>query len=198
MYRANSGYMASEKREPVGRKGAFSFVHNDYFYVSHGDPAWDRKGYSEDELLPLQRFSFSSAQWSGVSPASVDQEPEEQKYWTKLTRDSGVCCAVLDDCAYTFGGRWKFSYAVHELNLKTMVWRRLEPQNREDGPLKDKHEGGMVACGDEALCIFGGYGIGTGRHQLGAAYHSDDDYYIDLDGCWTNELHVFHIKKGLR
>jgi len=78
-----------------------------------------------------------------------------------------------------------------------MVWRRLEPKNREDGPLTYKHEGGMVTCGDEALCVFGGYGRDTGRHQPGATYRSDDDYYIDFNGTWTNELHVFHIKTGL-
>jgi len=110
-------------------------------------------------------------------------------------RQVGVCCAVLGDCAYTYGGRWKYGYAVHELNLETMVWRRLEPKNREDGPLTDKHEAGMVACGDEALCVFGGYGPDTGRHahQRGATYHSDSVITLKTAG----PMNYMHRKNAL-
>ena len=55
-----------------------------------------------------------------------------------------------------------------------MIWRRLEPQNREEGPVH-KYRAGMVAFGDEALCVFGGYGV-------------DTDY--------TNELHLYHVERG--
>ena len=191
--------MASERREPVGRREPFSFVHNGQFYVGHGDPGWLKaardQGYREDQLLPLQQFDFSFAQWRGELPVTMAREKEERRYWREPMRQVGVCCAVLGDCAYTYGGFWKYGYAVHQLNLETMVWRRLEPQNREDGPM-DKYKAGMVACGGEALCVFGGYGPDTGRHvhQPGAAYHSDSDH---PENSWTNELHVFTIKKGL-
>lgn len=187
--------MASESREPVGRGEAFCFVHNDQFYVCHGRQMGllhkgRRQPYTEFQLgLPLQRFDFSFARWSGVLPVSVDDERRERRYWTELRRHAGVCCAVLGNSAYTFGGLWEYGYAVHELNLETMVWRRLEPRNREEGPMK-KIRAGMVTCGNEALCVFGGYGPDTGRHQPGAIYHSDGT------SSWTNELHVFHPKRG--
>ena len=127
---------------PEGRKGAFSFVHNSQFYVCHGQPMPLIQGCKNTQckLGPLQRFDFPSALWSGVSPVSVNHEPEERDYWTQICHGPahrlgrqgfkiGVCCAVLGDCAYTFGGLWEFGYAVHELNLETMVWRRLESQN---------------------------------------------------------------------
>ena len=63
---------------------------------------------------------------------------------------------------------------MHELNLESMVWRRLEPKNREDGPIH-KIRAGMVACGHEALCVFGGFG---------------------LDTDFTNELHLYYIVAG--
>ena len=195
--------MALERREPLGGIGAFSFVHNDYMYVCYNrycDPVRERqhklfrnREYSEDQLLPVQRFDFSSAQWSGVSPVCVDHEPGGKGYWPKLSVDCGMCCAVLGNCAYTFGGLCKYGYAVHELNLETMVWRRLQPKNREDGPMHKK-DAGMVACGGEALCVFGGFGRDTSRHQPGATYHSDDGYYSKRDLYHTNELHLFHVK----
>ena len=183
--------MASKKTEPLRRYMSFSFAHKK-FYVCHGEPFIAEPPPADLALaigLPLQRFDFSSAQWSDVSPVSVDQEPEERDFWRKRTNHVGVCCAVLGNCAYTFGGMWKYGYAVHELNLDTMVWRRLEPRIREDGPM-DKIHAGMVVCGDETLCVFGGYGHDTGRHQPGATYYSDGAI------CYTNELHVFHTKKG--
>ena len=193
--------MASEKKEPVGGRQAFSFVHNNQFYVCrYGNYVYNQVlgkklyqkyrdgGYSEEQLLPLQRFDFSSAQWSGVSPVCADPESEERKCWTECM-GSGMYCAVLGNCAYTYGGFWKYGHAVHELNLETMVWRRLEPQNREDGPMIMKQCIGMVACGDEALCVFSGHGIDTGQHQPGATYQRDPM------GCGTNELQIFNTKK---
>ena len=192
--------MEWERQEPAERKEAFSFVHNDQFYVCHGTRGLgvlSGKTYAKDQLLPLQRFDFSSAQWSGVSPVCVDREPEERRYWREMNDHTGVCCAVLGNSAYTFGGFWEYGYAVHELNLETMVWRRLEPKNRENGPMH-KCWAGMVACGCEVLCVFGGYGRDSSRHQPGATYHIDRASYRLHDGpkSWTNELHVFHIKKG--
>lgn len=93
---------------------------------------------------------------------------------------------------YTFGGFGRYSFKVHELNLETMVWRRLEVQNQRDGPMT-VCRAGMVAYGDEALCLFGGYGCGTIRPQPGATYHKDSAY-PDADNCWNNALHLFHIK----
>ena len=191
---------ATEKREPVGRRDAFSFLHNDQFYVGHcfgfsqtQYELYSDSGYSEDQLLPLQRFDFSTAQWSGVSPVCVDRDRKGKRKRTRFPACGRVCCAVVGDCAYTFGGRWKHGYAVHELNLETFVWQKLEPQNRADGPMR-KESAGMVACGGEALCVFGGYGPVPGRHQPGATYH--DDQFSTLSTCFTNELHLFHLRAG--
>ena len=113
-------------------------------------------------------------------------------YWREERRLGGVCCAVLGDCAYTLGRNWKYGCCVYELNLEIMEWRRLEPKNREDSPMCKKNAG-MVVCKDDALCVFGGYGLDTGRHQPGATYHTDDAHPTH---CWTNELHLFHISTG--
>ena len=168
------------------RSGAFSFVHNNQFYLCHGDAAFlpEKLQCTNDQLLPLQRFDFSSAQWSGVSPVCVDHEPKARDFWTVLTgdHDHGVGCALLGNCAYIHGGCWEYGYAVHELNVETMVCRRLEPKNGEDGP---KHKNNlpycarMVACGDEALCV-----ISTTNKNNGM------NLFFHL------QLHMFHVPTG--
>jgi len=209
MWHHDRGVMTSERREPDAAGEAFSFVHSDHFYVwqyrqpyiprhsvrlNQGVP---RDGGSVSQLkLPLQRYSFSSAQWNGVLPESVDPKPEEISYAylpDHAEHHAGVCCAVLGDCAYTFGGFWKYGCTVHELNLETMIWRRLKAKYREGACPMDKENAGMVACGGEALCVFGGFGRDTGRHQTGATYHTDDAH---PGSCLTNELHLFDIRTG--
>ena len=207
MWHRDRGVVTSERREPDAEGEAFSFVHSDHFYVwqysqpyipiprhsvrlNQGVPRDD--GSVSQLKLPLQRYSFSSAQWNGVLPESVDPKPEEISYLPRPAEDR-VCCAVLGDCAYTFGGFWYHGYAVHELNLETMIWRRLKAKHREGACPMNKKNAGMVACGGEALCVFGGFGPDTGRHQPGATYHTDDAH---PGYCLTNELHLFDIKTG--
>ena len=146
--------MATERRDPKGLRLPFFFVHNDQFYACRGGVVWrDNRGDMEDRRLPLQRFDFSTAQWSGVSPVSADHERQEKYFWERTNYDdTELCCAVLGDCAYTFGGFWEYGYAVHELNLETMVWRRLEPKNREDGPSGNTGQGWSRAR--MTLCVY--------------------------------------------
>lgn len=126
----------------------------------------------------------------------MDSEQKEKTYWNLNQRHPvGVCCAVLGDCAYTFGGCWKYGYAVHEVSLETMTWRRLEPSNREDGPIQNNLRAGMIACGDNTLCVFGGLGHTLQKHQPGAAYHTYDPK--NSHHCFTNELHLFSISTGM-
>ena len=54
------------------------------------------KMYTKDQLLPLQQFDFSTAQWIGVSPVCVDPESEERRYWREMndTNTEISCCAL--------------------------------------------------------------------------------------------------------
>ena len=192
--------------QPAGRREAFSFVHNDTFYVSHGLPdlsqyystggrvSWIPDGPGG---IPMQCFDSSTARWSTVRPTS--QHPEDSKLWQSLsTLYAGVCCVVVANSMYTFGGRRsgtagvneKGCADVHELNLITMIWRKMPVLNPDEGPMC-KEKGGMVDFKDELLCVFGGYGVGPSPRQPGATYHWDNAF----DRFWSNELHVFDIHK---
>jgi len=57
--------MASEKREPVGRREPFSFVHNGQFYVGHGDSGW-LKAARDQGKTSFSHCNDSSPLLSGV------------------------------------------------------------------------------------------------------------------------------------
>ena len=176
--------------EPAGRRGACSFVHLEQVYLFQGyegGAALDQRPQGSLAVLDPQAGRWSSVSTSGeVLPESI----------------SGACCAVMNDCLYTFGG-WIAGFRnadVHELDLESLVWRKLKPDNPGKGPfLKDK--AGMVPYGEEMLCVFAEYGYPSENHitqggyrgQTGASYKSDPDSFHGI--CWTNELHLFHVKR---
>ena len=140
----------------------------------------------------LQVFDLSKAEW-----AMVEQGMEMPSII------SGGCCALINNRLYVFGG-WLAGARnadIHELDLLNYTWRKLDPKNPGEGPfLKDK--AGMVAYGQEMLCVFGGYGYPSEKHvtaggvyvgQKGATYDWDMESYHDI--CWMNELHLFHTEK---
>ena len=185
---------------PAGRREAFSVAHYNKFYLCHGiadlhhyndDGTWIPQG---EEGLPMQCFDFTAGTWKGIKPTT--QEPGETRLWHSLSAlYAGVCSVVVNDSLYSFGGRRgereRGSADVHELNLNTMVWRKVVPANPEEGPV-EKEKGGMVDYKGELLCVFGGYGMGTSRRQTGATYHWDSAF----DCFWNNELHLFDLQKS--
>ena len=102
----------------------------------------------------------------------------------------------MNNCLYTFGG-WLFSALIHELNLTSMVWRRLKAQNSGDGPLL-KCNAGMVAYGSHMVCVLGGIGKPGREHIINGIYRGQKGAQYDWDShqrCYTNELHLFHVEK---
>ena len=73
-----------EEREPVGRCRTF-FVHKDHFYVCQGQKhCFHHAGYSEDQLLLLQPYDFTLAQWRGEAcPQCVCVDKPEEKEFTR-------------------------------------------------------------------------------------------------------------------
>jgi len=176
--------------DPLGRRGACSFVHDEQFYLL--------QGYAGGSVLDqrprksLEVLNMSTGQWSSVT-TSGEALPESI---------SGACCTVINGRLYTFGG-WIAGLRnadVHELDLVSLVWKKLEAGNPGEGPfLKDK--AGVVSYGEAMLCVFGGYGYpgwnhfnqGSYRRQKGASYDWDANSFHEI--CWTNELHLFHVKE---
>lgn len=172
-----------KSKEPPGRRGACSFIHSDKFYLHSGysgGPVLNQRTKAELSVLDLNSGCWSS------EPAMGEEIPE---------CISGVCCTVINDCLYVFGG-WLAGFrqaSVHELRLDTLTWRELKAKNPGRGPiLKDK--AGMVGYGKHMLCVFGGYGYPSWDHstwQSGASYHPDEKSGGGI--FWTNELHLFNV-----
>ena len=160
-------------REPMGRRGLCSAVHDDKLYLIGGYPFFP---------FGIDVYDFYNCEWTRLATDKPDHP---------LLMTSGSCCVVIKNSLYVFGG-WSNGIRnadVHELNLKNGAWRQLKATNPQACPMwKDK--AGMVDYGEEMLCVMGGYGVpgDVGTYQKGASYHWDTNV-----NCWTNELHLFHI-----
>ena len=103
--------------------------------------------------------------------------------------------AVVNDDLYTFGGYDGRNYfnTLHKLDTKTWHWCQLSPQNAEGAPMP-KSPGGMISIKD-SLVVFGGYGRPRGPAEPGSFMKNTRS----TDGRgWTNELHIYHLKEGVR
>ena len=104
----------------------------------------------------------------------------------------GVCTSLLDSM-YWFGG-WESKSdcnSLHRLDTTTLEWRKLQPQNQADGPMK-KLWCGMVSFFQDQLAVFGGYGIPILPIQPGATFIKGQSGI-----GWSNELHVFNITSSM-
>ena len=110
----------------------------------------------------------------------------------------GLCsaaCSSLMDLLYSFGG-WdgrKNHNSLHCLSTSVREWRELGESNPQDGPM-EKHGCQMVTFNNDALALFGGYGIPRGTSQPGSSFIMNEEF---SDGSgWTNELHLFNVNEG--
>ena len=107
----------------------------------------------------------------------------------------GAASTSINDNLYTFGGADGRNYfnTLHKLDTKTWHWCQLSPQNAEGAPMP-KWGCGMISIKDSVV-VFGGYG----RPRVPAEPGSFMKDTRSTDGReWTNELHIYHPKEGVR
>ena len=107
-----------------------------------------------------------------------------------------VCTSLLGSL-YSFAGfDGKDLYnSLHKLDIATLEWRELKPQNPANGPMA-KSGCGMIAFSCEHLAMFGGYGLPIGPIQRGATFTKN--FHRNAAGKgWSNELHLFNIVEGM-
>ena len=184
----------SQDYEPLGRRGACSFVYNDCFYL-YGGSLEGAQSFRQSPPVNVDILDLQTGQWSSADTKVLHSLPNSI---------SGSCCTVLNHNLYVFGG-WlagRRNADVHELNLKTLTWRKLLGMNPESGPIcKDK--AGMFSYGDHMVGLFGGYGGASDFQSYGlvesrtASYDWDPNTFFAMYDplCWTNELHLFHVEK---
>ena len=107
----------------------------------------------------------------------------------------GAASTSINDDLYTFGGYdgSNLFNTLHKLDTKTWHWCQLSPQNAEGAPMP-KVGCGMISFKD-SLVVFGGFGVPHGPAEPGSFVK--DTKYTDGRG-WTNELHIYHLKEGVR
>lgn len=171
--------------EPIAKRGQCSVTHNGKLYLYGGYSQHMRLSSPTAQNRLLDVFDFTNYEWNSVN--TQGDYPEAI---------SGACSTVIGDCLYIFGGwcQGRRDAQVYQLDLSSLCWKRLTDLEMEGSPLcKDK--AGMVDYGDQMLCVMGGYGhpqLFEFSVQKGASYHWDPNSSLEL--CWTNELHLFHVR----
>ena len=104
----------------------------------------------------------------------------------------GVCTSSLNSL-YWWDRESDYS-SIHTLDTTTLEWRRIQPLNPAEGPMRKKFGCGMVSIFQNRLATFGGYGIPTGPIRPGAMFIKDS---FDSGIGWSNELHMFDITRSM-
>lgn len=72
------------------------YVGHCFAYTQKQYALYSESGYSEEQLLPMQRFDFSTAEWSSVTTGSVDRDRKgNERKRSKLAAGGLVSCAVI-------------------------------------------------------------------------------------------------------
>ena len=106
-----------------------------------------------------------------------------------------ACTSVLNS-VYWFGGwdGWSFYNSLHRLDTTTLEWRKVQPLNPAEGPMR-KVWCGMVSFSQDKLATFGGYGHPTTSPLQSGATFIKNPFSSGMG--WSNELHVFDITRSM-
>ena len=141
--------------------------------------------------------------WGGAgssSPKAIEvfdncTETWEQ-YWTAGVPHPGVnsvACTTLEGHVYAYGGHdgTVCRAVLSKLDVNTLRWSLLSSKD-PSGPM-GKWECGLVCFHGYLLTVFGGYGSSNNPIQPGSKFIKDEGYGTG----WTNELHIFDLRKGI-
>lgn len=137
----------------------------------------------------VEIFDTYTEEWSEVS--TTGEPPIAGTY--------AAANASLNEYLFTYGGldaNGKILNTMRSLDTKTFHWCKLLPLTPRDKCPMAKQGALMVPCEGDRLVLYGGYGIPHGPPQPGSSFVVDT---ASTDGRgWTNELHLFHVKEGMR
>ena len=145
------------------------------------------RDYHKDKsslLSTVQCFDLYSETWR---ERVVDGAPPPGIYYG--------ACASSGQCLYCFGGydgsnRHNSLLQLDTSSSATPKWTQLTTPDSNSGPMK-KAGCGIIVYGS-SLVNFGGHGVPCGPTQPGAEFVKDGRYTTG----WSNELHVFDVRKG--
>lgn len=168
--------MAASFSEPSNRYGYCSAPVQETFCL------W---GGAEESTSTLESFDLLAEAWttiecSGPSPLGLQ----------------GGACASAGDYVYQYGG---FDYgsgfdgSLHQLDIKSGVWKELSKAGSTGAPLK-KRGASMIAYANKLL-VFGGWGLPAHPTQEGSQFIEPARRETNGSG-WTNEVHTYDLQEG--
>lgn len=187
--------------EPSPRFWHLAQLVGDKVYVRGGcTREYKQKGERSELLRTVDEFNVQERKW--------------RKVHTKGEHHPGltaVACASFGKHLYSFGGNDSSSglnAVLSQLDVETLVWSRLSSETTE-GPMT-KDASGMVHISDSkelSLAVVCGYADPrNSSRDNGGSSDVNSRFFkrrnltrLALDGGgWTNEMHIFNIKKGTR
>ena len=138
----------------------------------------------------------------GSSPDVIEEFDPVQQVWKQHQTSGepppgniGSVAAAIHSKFYVFGGLNEKAYCntLHELDIESLEWTRLEPRNQDGVCPIPKIGAGMVSFDNVLLVTFGGKGISRAHILPHALYASNPDS-SDTGLVWTNELLCFNTK----
>ena len=177
-----------ELYEPSARFLHFAFSIDRRVYV-RGGRTDDFESGSEDGKLELAN--------------SIEQFDPFLEVWRQLKttvgaphpRLSGAACVSFGENVYMYGGysgKRNEEGALSCLNVKSLTWSLLCPEEVAGGPMRKDSCGIVIFHGDK-LAVIGGYGYPNGTAQPGSKFIKKTGAN---GGGWTNEFHIFNIGQG--
>ena len=105
-------------------------------------------------------------------------------------------CASIEHSIYCFGGVDVSTRhnELHELNLETFQWIKLNPKNNPSAIPIRKGNCGFVQLNRKTLCCFGGFGVCPTHPSPGSTFTRNTP--ITDEHGWTNEFHLFDLERG--
>lgn len=187
--------VAAEQYEPSARFWHFSHLNGSKVYIRGGCTTnFDSKSGRKEVAETIEQFDTDSGIWC--------------KLKTKGTPHPGLtavaCARLFGKYLYTFGGfdaetvSERLHGVLSQLDLETLTWSRLSDETT-DGPMR-KDACGMVHIESDKLAVFCGYAhpndptqSNGGSSDLASTF-TQNKHVKDGTG-WTNEIHLFDIKK---
>ena len=173
--------------EPSARFSHVGFSIDRRVYV-WGGRTDDFEGGSEDSKLELAN--------------SIEFDPFLE-VWCQLKTTAGTphsglsnaACVSYGENVYMYGGYsgGRNKGALSCLNVKSLTWSLLCPEEVAGGPMRKTGCGIVMFHGDK-LAVVGGYGYPKGPAQSGSTFIRDTSSTSGRG--WTNEFHVFSIGQG--
>ena len=168
--------------EPSPRFWHHTFSYKGNIFIRGGSTSNFSESEKNQLVTKVHQFNFIDKKWQQKKTKGVPHPG--------LTQTACVC---VNGVLYTYGSGDR--KVLSQLDIEELVWSQLwSTSESDDGSTPMiKASAGMAYFANGHLAVFGGYACPSGPLQPGSTFVPNP---FEKDKGWTNEFHIFHIRKG--